>query len=72
MQNPEKLGNDVSIKNATLIFFQNVKQNELIKFIRVRISTEKIIGKKALKKFCSKKLTNKEFIVTTRLALENN
>ena len=71
-QNPEKLINDVSVKNATLETFSKCKQNELTKFIHVRISIEKSIGKKALKNFGFKKLPNKVTIVTSRLSLENN
>ena len=52
--------------------FSKCKQNELTKFIHVRISTENSIGKKALEKFGLKKLPNKGTIVTARLALENN
>ena len=52
--------------------FSRYKQNELTKFIHVRISTEKRIGKKSLKKFGLKKLPNKGTIVKSRIALENN
>ena len=52
--------------------FSKCKQNELTKFIHVRISTENSIGKKALEKFGLKKLPNKGTIVTARLALENS
>ena len=72
MQNTDKLINDVSVQNAALEIFSKCKQNELTKFIHVRIFTEKSIGKKALKKFGLKKLPNKGTIVTARLALENN
>ena len=68
-QNPDKLINDVSVQNATLEMFSKYKQNELKKFIHVRISTEKSIGKKTLKRFELKKLPNKRNIVKARLAL---
>ena len=72
LQNTDKLINDVSVQNATLEMFSKCKQNKLTKFIHVRISTEKSIGNKALKKFGLKKLPNKGTIVKARLALENN
>ena len=71
-QNREKLINDVSVQNATLEMFSKCKQNQLIKFIHVRISTEKRIGKKALKKFGLKKNPNKVTIAISRIALEKN
>ena len=52
--------------------FSRYKQNELTKFIHVRISTEKRIGKKALKNFGLKKLPNKGTIVKSKFALEKN
>ena len=61
-----------SFQNATFEMFSKCKQNQLKKFIHVRISTEKVIGKKALKKFGFKKLPNKGTIVTERLDLKNN
>ena len=70
--NAGKLINDVSIQNATLEMFSKCKQNQLTKFIHVRISTENRIGKKALNNFWLKKLSNKGTIVKARLALENS
>ena len=72
IKSPGKLINDVSVQNATLEMFSKFKQNQLTKFIHVRISTENRIGEKALKKFGLKKLPNKGTIARERLALENN
>ena len=72
LQNTDKLSKYVSVQNTTLEIFSKCKQNELTKFIHVRIFTEKSIGKKALKKFGLKKLPNKGNIVTARLALDKN
>ena len=72
MWDTEKLINCVSVQNATLEMFSKYKQNKLTKFIHVRISTEKSIGKKALKNFGLKKLPNKGNIVKARLSLEKN
>ena len=72
LQHTDKLINDVSVQNATLEMFSKYKQNELKKFIHVRISTEKSIGKKALKNFVLEKLPKKVTIVTARLTLEKN
>ena len=71
-QNPDKLINDVSVQNATLEMFSKYKQNELKKFIHVRISTEKSTRNKAPKKFGLKKTPNKGTMVAARLALDNN
>ena len=43
LQNPEKLINDVLVKNATLEMFSKCKQNELTKLINVRISNGKAL-----------------------------
>ena len=72
MQNPEKLINDVSVQNATLEMFSKFKQDQLTKFIHVRISTKNIIGKKTMKKIGLKKLPKKITILKARLVLENN
>ena len=72
IKSPGKLINDVSVQNATLETFSKCKQNQLTKFIHVRISTENRIGEKALKKFGLKKLPNKGTISTERLSLEKN
>ena len=51
LHNTDKLINDILVQNETLEMFLKCKQNQLTKFIHVRISNEKSIGKKALKKF---------------------
>ena len=51
MHNTDKLINDILVQNETMEMFSKCKQNQLTKFIHVRISNEKSIGKKALKKF---------------------
>ena len=70
--NTDKQINDVSVQNETLEMFSKCKQNQLTKFIHVRIYTEQRILKKALKKFGLKKLPNKGTIEKVRIALENN
>ena len=72
MHNTEKLINDISVQNETSDFFSKCKQIKLTKFIHIRISTGKSIGKKTLKKFGLKKLPSKGTIVKSRLELENN
>ena len=51
LQNAYKLINNVSVQNAILGMFSKCEKNESTNFIHVLISTEKSIGKKALKKF---------------------
>ena len=70
LQNTDKLINDVSVQNSTLEMISKCKQYQLTRFIHVWIFTKNSIGKKALKKFGLKKLTNKGTIVKARLALE--